>query len=143
MPSTFLSPEPWQRLIAESRRFKALADYLGFPFEKDGKGVYFPYSNRVVEKLEELFAWGKEKSNGEELFDILSAIKDKVDKTGLNLQGESLLRRILLDIEFEKSTKAEDKETTEKKADEKAKNETKLKIKKMQEELKTYEQLAT
>ena len=56
---TRLDLKQWPR----NTRFQDFATFLGLRVEKDGKGIFWPYSNLTIQKLEELYKWGKVKSN--------------------------------------------------------------------------------
>lgn len=116
MNSTLISAEPWQRSILTSRSFKRLAELLGMGLEHDSKGVWFGGSKRLADDMEKLWGMGKTDSKSDKDLDILIAIKRKIDKLGTNLTGESLAKRLLMDIKFKELQEDRDQEVLEEKA---------------------------
>lgn len=102
-------------------KFQDFVVFLGLKLEKDKKGVVWPYSDKVAQKVEDLYMWGKVKSNSLEHDDIKKTIYQLVKTVGVNYIGETLLDRLWQHTQFDSRLNSGDIKRLQKE-EEKSKN---------------------
>lgn len=97
-PGTFtINSSNWP----QDQKFQDFATFLGLKFEKDKKGVTWPYSQKTAQKLEDLYRWGKVKAKSLEHDDVKGQVYRLTKKVGVNYIGETLLDRLWQHIQFD------------------------------------------
>ena len=95
--------------------FQDFATFLGLKAERDGKGIIWPYSDKTAIKLEDLYKWGKIKSESFKHEDIKRVVYDLTKKAGVNWIGETLIDKLWQHIQFDSDIKNADYKQLEQK----------------------------
>lgn len=93
-----------------SPKFQEFANFLGLPATKDAKGVNWRYDKKTAEKIEELFAWGKDKSGSEDIVDVMLAVRALQRDLGVNWKGKTLVDHLWGFIKLDTKNAGLDKE---------------------------------
>ena len=101
-PGTFsIETEKWPY----DPTFQDFATFLGLNSKKDGKGTYWDFNDKTVERIKELYRWGivnAKSVNPEEVkYHVFKLIKE----TGVNWVGETLVDKLWQHIQFDTNYK--------------------------------------
>ena len=87
LDQTRIDSDEWPR----SPKFQKFADFLGLPAAKDSKGVYWRGDAKLAHKMEQVWAWAKEKIQSDDPIDIMYAVNQLRKELGVNWKGKTLV----------------------------------------------------
>jgi len=74
-----------------SPKFQEFANFLGLTPNRDAKGIDWRYDSKVAKKIEEIYAWGKLRSDSEDPLDIMLEVKRAIRDLGVPYRGKTLV----------------------------------------------------
>lgn len=106
-PGTFTIGNPnWP----ENVRFQDFSEFLGLSIKKDSRGTSWSYGQKTIDKVNEIFTWGKIKSKSQNLEDIKVKVFGLKRKVGTNFVGETLVNQLWQSIFLDSRFKITDKD---------------------------------
>ena len=94
----------------DNPRFQNFAGFLGLSLEKDSRGTHWPYRQKVTDKVNEIFTWGKIRSDSQDLEKIKKEVFKLKRSVGTNFIGETLVEQLWEFITFDSKSKITDKD---------------------------------
>ena len=88
--------------------FQDFANFLGLPSEKDSRGINWRYDDKTAKKIEEVYLWGKNKSEGGDHIRTKLAVKELQKQLGVNWKGKTLVDHLWQYITISRSNNRND-----------------------------------
>lgn len=103
--------EPKQQVeeVDRSVQYKYDPDYHRFS-DFLGVDTGLRSDSDLAQKIATIYDWGKNKTNGKDRVDILMAIKDLKSYLGLNLEGETLVKKLYKWVRLDQDRRRIEKE---------------------------------